>query len=278
MSTTIDGNVAARRVAWTIEEIIDRLEHTYQANGWSRDVWINDRAILRRIGAHPDAVKLEDLERIVLQAPGTGSRAFYVARIKSLWKTMRRLGITESHLAEELPSIRKPRAVPRPLTRYEANLLMTEADQPMRDWFILGCRAGLRAMEVATVTGADFSDLGDGHYELRVKGKGNTDLTIPVHADVARVFQRNQTLGTLFPQSHSRKLSEKACAEMRRLGVHPSRARFHSCRHYFATSILEASGWDLLTTSKLMRHSNINTTTGYTALRQDRPREVLALL
>jgi integrase len=267
-----------RRVAGTIDDIIERLNFAYQAQGWSRDLFVNDRAILRRVGVHPDDATLSDLERVVMAASGNGTRAFYVSRLKSLWRTMRRLGLTDSVVADDLLSIKKPRAVPRPITRQEAKVLMTEADEPMRFWFILGCRAGLRAMEVCTVRGADFSDLGGGAYELRVRGKGNTDITVPVHGDVAEVFASVSTLGTLFPHSHSRKLSTAAGLEMRRLGIPETRARFHSCRHYFATSVLEASGWDLLTTSKLMRHANINTTTGYTALRQDRPREVLALL
>ena len=278
MPPTIEGSRDHRRVAGTLDEIIDRLEIAYQANGWSRDLWINDRALLRRIGCHPDKATLEDLERVVIQGTAAGTRALYVARIKSMWRTMRRLGLTESIVADDLPSLKKPRSVPRPLTADEANRLMSEADQPMRDWFILGCMAGLRAMEVATITGSDLTNLGAGQYELRIRGKGGTDLTLPVHPDVAGVFERNPTLGVLFPHSHPRKLSVTAGQEMRRLGVHPTRARFHSCRHYFATSVLEASGWDLLTTSKLMRHANVNTTTGYTALRQDRPREVLALL
>lgn len=278
MPPTIEGSRDHRRVAGTLDEIIERLEIAYQANGWSRDLWINDRALLKRIGCHPDEATLEDLERVVIQGTAAGTRALYVARIKSMWRTMRRLGLTESIVADDLPSLKKPRAVPRPLTADEAHRLMTEADQPMRDWFVLGCRAGLRAMEVATITGADLTNLGADQYELRIRGKGGTDLTVPVHRDVAGVFERNPTFGVLFPHSHPRKLSVAAGQEMRRLGIHPTRARFHSCRHYFATSVLEASGWDLLTTSKLMRHANVNTTTGYTALRQDRPREVLALL
>lgn len=278
MGETILVRHADRRVAETIDEIIDRLEVAYQANGWSRDLWINDKCLLRRVGTHPDDATLEDLERVVLRASAQGTRAYYVARLKSLWRTMRRLGITESTVADDLPSIKKPRSVPRPLSEVEAQILMSEADDPMRDWFILGCRAGLRAMEVSTVRGTDLMDMGDGHYELRILGKGGTDLTVPVHPDVAGVFHRNPTLGMLFPHSHSRKLSMRAGQEMRRLGIANARARFHSCRHYFATSVLEASGWDLLTTSKLMRHANVNTTTGYTALRLDRPREVLALL
>lgn len=270
--------VTDRDTPVSLEEIIERLGQSYLARGWSPMLWDNDRALLRRIGVHPDQATLADLEQVVMRGQAQSTRAFYVARIKSIYTSLRRLGLTESRIDESLPAIKKPRSVPKPISKAEAQLLMTEADEPMRDWFILGCMAGLRAMEVATIQGVDLSQVDEGEYELRVRGKGKTDLVIPAHPDVVAVFQRNPTLGTLFPHSHPRKLSHRACTEMRRLGIHPTRARFHACRHYFATSVLEASGWDLLTTSKLMRHSNVNTTTGYTALRSDRPREVLALL
>lgn len=263
---------------FTLEQTIERLAHAYASRGWSKDLWANDRALLRRIGRAPDEIELEDLERVILAASRQSTRAQYSARIHSLFKTMRQLGITDNRVEEGLPRIRKPRGVPRPLTRAEANRLMTEAEQPMRDWFILACMAGLRACEIARAQADDLIDHGNGEFELRIQGKGNTDLTVPILPIVADVFHRQRRLATLWPYSHPRKISARACAEMRRLEIAPERAKLHSCRHYFATTVLEASGWDLLTTSRLMRHANVQTTTNYTQLRGDRPRQVLNAL
>ena len=262
----------------TLEQAIERLDQTYRARGWSRDLWANDRALLRRIGKAPDEIELQDLERVIMAAHRQSTRAQYAARIHSLLHTMRQIGITDNCVDERLPRIRKPRAVPRPLTKAEASMLMSEARQPMRDWFILGCMAGLRACEIARVRGSDLYRVDGDRYELRVQGKGNTDLVVPVLPAVVEVFERNRTLGPLWQISHPRKVSARAGVEMRRLGIPPERAKFHACRHYFATALLEASGWDLLTTSRLMRHANINPTTGYTALREDRPSQVLEML
>jgi integrase len=275
MEALTGGGVSAR---FTLEQAIARLDLTYTSRGWSRDLWANDRALLRRIGKDPDDITLEDLERVVLTARARSTKAQYTARIHSLFKTMRQVGITQNRAEEQLPAIRKPRATPRPITKEQAHRLMTEAKQPMRDWFTLACLAGLRACEIARVTGDDLIDHGDGTHSLRILGKGNTDITVPVVPQVADVFLRQATDATLWPYSHPRKISARACAEMRRLGIPAEKAKLHGCRHYFATTLLEASGWDLLTTSRLMRHANLNTTTGYTALRTDRPREVLELL
>lgn len=261
-----------------LDEVVSRVGQAYAARGWSKQLWANDRAILRRLGKHPDDLTLEDLEREVLRVPGQGTRANYVARIKSLFTTMRRIGITENRVDELLPTVKKPRAVPKPLTTDEAKLLMTHADEPYRSWFTLACMAGLRAMEISGLRADDLTEVDHNRWELRIRGKGNTDLTVPVHPKVAEVFAANPALGRMWPNRNPRNVSREACAEMRRLGIHISRARLHACRHYFATSVLEASGWDLLTTAKLMRHANVNTTTGYTFLRDDRPRQVLEML
>lgn len=260
-----------------LDEVIDRLQQAYASQGWSESLWFADRQLLRRLGKHPDQYTLEDLEREVLRGSKQSTRATYVARIKSVMQTMRRLGITENRVDEALPRVRKPRAVPKPLTHEEARLLMTHAEEPMRTWFVLSCLAGLRAMEIAGLRYEDLTEVGDGQYELHIRGKGGTDLVIPAHPKVAYSIIAVGTLGRLW-DIRARKLSVLACREMRRLGIHPSRARLHAGRHYFATSVLEASGWDLLTTAKLMRHANVNTTTGYTALRDDRPRQVLGML
>lgn len=265
-------------VSSDIQIILERIHQSYLAQGWAHQLWLNDSALLKRIGKHPNEALLSDLENVVIRGKTQATRANYVARIKSLYTTMRRLELIDSRIDEKLPAIRKPRSVPKPLTHNEALILMTEASQPYRDWFILGCRAGLRAAETNNVRGEDLTILEDGKFELRILGKGKLDLTVPVHEDIAEIFERRNIFGFFWQKSSPRKLSTAAGIEMRRLGVNPSRARFHSCRHYFATSVLEASGWDLLTTAKLMRHSSVATTQGYAQLRSDRPREVLAML
>ena len=278
MSVTIDGNHRNIGVSNDMETILSRMKHAYEAQGWSYQLYLGDSALLKRVGKHPDDAELQDLERVVILGKTQGTRANYVARLKSMYTTLRRLNMITSRVDENLPTIRKPRSVPKPLTDQEALILMTEAQQPYRDWFILGCRGGLRAMEANNVRGEDLSNLGNGKYELRILGKNKTDITVPVHKDIADIFERRATLDYFWRKSSPRKLSTAAGIEMRRLGVSPSRARFHSCRHYFATSVLEASGWDLLTTAKLMRHASVATTQGYAQLRDDRPREVLSML
>lgn len=259
-------------------EIEARLRARYQASGYSNRTWENDRALYRRLCrtvAHPALATVTEMETIVLSASRTNSRAMYVERLKSLFQTMRELQLIPNDCRpdEQLPTIRRTRGLPRPLAPDEADVLLSQAANPMRDWFVLGCFAGLRAMEVAGLRGTDLEQVADG-YVLRIRGKGKTELTLPAHPLVVELFQQQGRLGRLWQES-AHTVSRKACAEMRRLGVN---MQFHSCRHYFATTVLAASGGDIVTTSNLMRHSSIQTTMGYAKLADDRPRNVMYAL
>lgn len=214
------------------------------------------------------------MESVILRANRQGTRANYVARIKSLWSTMRDLDLVHTREDDKLAPVRKPRGLPRPLTVEQAKILMTEAKLPERHWFLLGCLAGLRAMEVSQVRGSDLEESPDG-YVLRIpNGKGGTDLTIPAHPQVVEMIRSYGTLGRLWTLNPN-KVSAYACAEMKRLGVE---MKFHSCRHYFATSALKASGGDLLVVRDLLRHSTVATSQVYAQLEQGRTRSVVDLL
>lgn len=254
---------------YSLEFIVARLEQSYRARGWSHQVWLNDSSMLRRIG-DPQTATLADLEAVIMRASRQSTRSNYVARIKSLWRHMRRLGLITSTVDEQLPEIRKPRGVPRPLSDTQVDHLLRHAAQPYRDWFTLGCYAGLRAMEVAGLCGADLEESSEG-WMLRVRGKGGTDLIVPAAPQVVDVVQAQGTLGRLWNLG-ANKVSAKACAEMRRLGIN---RRFHDCRHWYATTLLEVTGGDLPTVAELMRHGSIMTTRGYTALNVERQRQAV---
>lgn len=250
----------------SLDEIVNGLERSYEVRGWSKHLWKNDMALLKRVGVHPDEATIHDLEKVILRATTAGGRANYVARIRSLWRHMRRLGFTTSTVDDLLPEIRKPRANPTPLSDAQVDRLLRFAHQPYRDWFTLGCYAGLRAMEVSGLQGGDLYEAGDS-WRLRVRGKGGTDLVVPVGKQVVEVVQRPGTLGRLW-EINPNKVSSKACAEMRRLGVN---RRFHDCRHWYATTLLDVTNGDLPTVAELMRHGSIMTTKGYAALNPERP-------
>jgi integrase len=187
------------------------------------------------------------------------------------------MGLVGGHNpAENLPQVKPGRGVPKPVTKGEYQKLLAEAKNPtLRNWFILGGTAGLRAMEVANIKGSDLIEHEDG-YSLRVQGKGGTDLIVPISPIVSDMIRSYSTLGRLW-QVTPNKLSARAANEMRRI-LGPDAKHFHSLRHYFATTMLEKSGGDLIAVKELMRHTSVATTQIYTQLSQGRTRSLVNLL
>ena len=257
-----------------LELIKDKLYARYQTQGFSVALFKNDWNLLIRMGVHPQIATTEDLQRIIMTAKASSTKANYASRIRSMFKAFKKMGLIDNDPITDLPNVKKGRGVPHPLTNNEAMLLMTQAEQPMRDWFIIGCTAGLRAMEVANLRGIDLEQRDDG-YILRIAGKGGTDLSIPVSDKVAKVILMKDTYGPLWKITSNR-LSKLTSQEMKRLGI--PKKTFHACRHYFATNMLEKSGGDLLAVRDLMRHSSVATTQVYTQLASGRTRSLVNLL
>ena len=239
-----------------------KLKDRYQTQGFGDQLFRNDWNLILRVGVHPQEATVEDLQKAISRASAQSTRAHYASRLRSVYKSLRKMGLIDNTVTEDLPDIKKKRGLPHPLTKGEVELLTTEAKQPMRDWFIMGCYAGLRAMEVSKLRGIDLEETENGPV-LRVYGKGGTDLAIPVAPKVAELIRSYNTKGRLWTVTPNR-LSKRASAEMKRLGI--PKKTFHSCRHYFATNMLAISGGDLLAVRDLMRHSSVETTQVYTQL------------
>jgi integrase len=258
----------------------------YEYAGWSREIYMNDFAILRDICGHkhPSEVFLQDLLVKVLKGKTQASRETYTARIKSLFNTMRMLGIIplDHHPEEGLPKVKVARHTPRPISREQATMLMMTAREPMREWFMLGCLAGLRAIEMSRIRG-DWLEQHNGNYFLRIFGKGDTDLLIPCHSKLVELIQSKNVLGRLYAVEPNY-LSRLANLEMRRLGIatrssgSESRLSLHSTRHFFATSVLAASGGNLITTQRLMRHASPVVTARYADLSNGEESRIMSAL
>jgi len=259
-----------------LEEIYRQLKNRYDASGFSPYVIRTDWQIIRRIGVHPALATTQDLEQVVLRATKQSTKANYVSRLRSIYKHLNKMGLLDGYNpALDLPDVKAGRGVPKPVTKGEYAKLLEEATQPYKDWFILGGMAGLRAMEAAKIQGSDLIETEEGPM-LSIVGKGNTDLVIPISPVVAEMIKSHNTLGKLW-EIDPNGFSKKAANEMRRI-LGPNAKHFHSLRHYFATTMLEKSGGDLIAVKELMRHSSVATTQVYTQLAHGRTRSLVNLL
>jgi integrase len=258
-----------------LDQIKEQLHNRYRTSGFAENLFSNDWALLTRLGVHPQQATLADLERVILRAKTQSTRANYASRLKSVFKALNKMRLIDNQITADLPPIKRTRGVPKPITRAEFERLLEGSSEPFRSWFILGGMAGLRAMEVANIRGADLEEGNDGAM-LRVLGKGGTDLLIPIAPIVAETIRSHNTLDRLWLITPNR-LSANAAAEMRRL-LGANSKKFHSLRHFFATSMLEKSGGDLMAVKELMRHTTVATTQIYTQLAQGRTRSLVNLI
>lgn len=257
--------------AWWHPLLHDAFKARYQLQGRSMDLWEHDWALLRRTCGqrHPGEITVQDMETQILRVKAQSTRATYVIRYKSIWRTLRQMGVIAPECQPDalLPNIRKPRGVPRPVSVADAELLLSTAAKPReREWFHFALLGGLRAMEVAAIAGSWLEQDMDG-YSLRIYGKGNTELAIPCHPKLVEIIQSHRTLGPLYGLTNGA-VSDLANKEMKRLGVVGT---FHGLRHTYATLLLAKSN-DLLLVAECLRHANLQTTRGYAQLQQGRKR------
>lgn len=270
------------------EEVGDLLARRYELAGWSRAMFMQDWSTLRRVcgDRHPSEIFLQDLELQILRGQTQSSRESYVGRMKSIFNSLRLLGIIPMlHRPDDgLPRIKVSRNQPRPLSREQVLSLIDNAQGEVKEWFTLAALTGMRAMEVARIEGVWLENIA-GNPMLRINGKGKTQLVVPAHPQVVEIIKSKNTLGRLY-HIEPNYLSRKTCAEMRRQGIMTkhnknrdgSRLSFHSFRHFFATEMLVKTGGNLVTVSKLMRHSSPAVTMIYAGLINNEERTAVNLL
>jgi integrase len=261
---------------FTIEQILEAYHKRFIVLGHKKQLWLTDKHLINRINkfAHPQFATTENLEQAVMLSPGQSTKKANINRYKMIYRHLFYLKLIPEREspAEKLPKLRKPKSSPRPFTHNEVALIMQEANEPMRHWFILSCFAGLRSAEISLCKGADLEEHQDG-YMIRIPaGKGGTDLALPAHPVVVQMIQSYKTLGRLWPTVKAHTLSTYACKELRRLGINK---KLHSGRHYFATNAYSVSNGDLLAVSKLMRHASPATTAIYAELASPVAKQVI---
>lgn len=248
------------------------LWRSYVRKGWGQVKFKSDFRILAAMCGpkHPADIILQDLWTFMEKDITQATKRLYGMQIKSVYRSMRLLGIVPSDFAPdaELEKIKKTRHDPRPITADHFHLMMTKSITPYRDWFALGCMAGMRAFEIAKLQGNWLERKYDGSYNLRIEGKGGHVLVVPACDYLVQMIQSYNTQGRLWAITGTY-LSQLANDEMENLGIKPkgrSKISFHSTRHYFATTFLQASNKDWDATRVVMRHNDIKTTQGYAAV------------
>ena len=144
--------------------------------------------------------------------------------------------------------------------------------------FALVAMLGLLGLRIFEATGSNIEDLGEehGHRVLRVHGKGDKVVLVPLPPAVSRAIERaiaDRLSGPILLTRRGTRM-DRHCAtrRLRRLaenaGVALPRMHPHMLRHTFVTTMLDA-GVDLRDVQIAARHADPRTTMRYDRARKN---------
>ena len=210
--------------------------------------------------------------------PSTVSRRLSV--ISGFYRTCVIDGVLEASPAYY---VRRPNVPPESptlgLTHLQFEAILTAARESINDNdFALVAMLGLLGLRIFEATGADVENLGEehGHRVLRVHGKGDKVVLVPLPPAVARAVDRaikGRATGPILLTCRGTRMDRhSATRRLHRLaevaGVRLPRMHPHMLRHTFVTTMLDA-GVDLRDVQIAARHADPRTTMRYDRARQN---------
>lgn len=222
---------------------------------------------------------LDDLREFTSR--GLGDEALYqeVSRLASFyrWAVREELIASDPTVRLERPT-RRP-GLPRPMPRADVERALLDAPEPLRTWFFLAVRAGLRACEIAPIRTRDIAD----GVLIIPEQKGGHAGAVPLSPGLIAALSPYVTRPDWWfphgtdPTRHvtAGQVSTRANRWLRDAGITHT---LHSLRHTYATNVYRLSGHDLLLTAQLMRHRKLDTTRRYAELEPDRATAVVSML
>lgn len=213
--------------------------------------------------ANPWAATTDQLVRVVAAgnwAPET--RKGMRAAVRGFYRWGLITGRIERDPAALLPSVRVPRALPKPTPMHVARVALDHPCRRTRLMVALALFAGLRRAEVAAVRTDDLVDDLIGR-SLRIVGKGSRERLIPLDDALAAEIAACPR-GYLFPGREDGHLSAQHVGVLLRRAL-DERHSGHTLRHRFATSAYDATR-DLRTVQELLGHASPTTTARYVSI------------
>lgn len=170
-----------------------------------------------------------------------------------------------------------PHHLPRPVAA--ANLAaMLRGERPYRTYVKLAALAGARCIEISRLDREDVTE-----QTIVLHGKGNKEKILDTHPDlwaeiaplppgpIARMSDGSR--------ANANTVSTRSAWYFRhvlKLNL-PPHAGLHSCRHWYATTMLEG-GADLRTVQEAMGHASVSSTQIYTLVTDPRRRAAITSL
>lgn len=211
----------------------------------------------------------------------TRNQAVYALRGFYAWQLEE--GRRTTNPADELPTMRRRKALPKAYTKGQTAKLLTAAAERGQRWecyVALLFRTGLRKEESRTLRWTQW----EGDY-LRVTGKGARDRDVPVPDSLTPVLTawrrmcRDRTWVYPSPRQGGPMSRSWIALTLGEIGDAAGLAGFtpHVARHSYATRLREL-GVDIREIAELLGHASISTTEIYQHVRPPRLRDAVNLL
>lgn len=235
------------------------------------------RAVLRNASKEIPLLDMTeaDIMRFVSR-PGLApeSRRAYLSHLRAYFAWLVDRGYATSSPAARIPSVKVPRKVPRPISQADIVHAVACAKPRMKAWILLGALAGLRCLEIAGLEPRDIHITETGAILVLRVTKGGHQATVPCHDDILRALAQLPVRDGKWWDVSARHVSQEISVYLRSVGVEGTA---HRLRHASACAWYEASGRDLITVQRLLRHASVSSTQIYADVSPTRPAEVVAL-
>lgn len=211
---------------------------------------------------------------------GAEARNNAISHVRGFYRWAIDNGHIELDPTEQLERPRRPRRLPRPMPTDSVKVALNAAPEPVRHWLYLATYAGLRACEIAQLSGADFMLEQDPPVLIVQESKGGDTEQVVVASELLPIARElANARGWCFPKGAgdpsgrvwsghvtASQLQKRANRFLHENGISQT---LHQLRHWYGTQLLRASGGNIRVAQEGLRHRSLNSTAIYTFVSGD---------
>lgn len=214
--------------------------------------------------------------------PGT-VRTYYAIFVSVMNKAVRH-GIIHRNACNEIDHEDKPKAPDSTRTYLTLDEIKKLIDTPcgnrrVKRLFLFSCFTGLRMGDIQRIERKNIVKVSEGVYQIElIQQKTGRTISVPLTENAMKLIpdESDDRKGKVFPMPTNQKAYDTLTNWVKNAGI-SKEVTFHVGRHTYATMLLHY-GADLYTVSKLLGHTNVQTTQIYAKVMDENKRKAVNLI
>ena len=185
----------------------------------------------------------------------------YIKKIKQVVKAARKQKLIKHDVFEDVKLSKRASTIKDVLSSKDLELLWKShcGNPSVKRAFFLSCFTGLRWCDVKVLK---WGDIKSDRIQV-VQLKTGVSLTIPLSNDAKKLFSKRGNQSDFVFNLPSHTGCNKSLGQWVKIAGIEKHITWHSARHTLGATLLNVTG-DLLATSKILGHTSLKYTTGYT--------------